>query len=218
MQWVETIVMKTLHGRAKRNFSFVRPFIEGNAVLDIGAAEGWTGGMIKRDAPHRDVHLLDVADFNQTDLPLTLYDGQTFPFEDNSFDTSLLLLILHHCTDPDRVLSEALRVTRKRLIITESVYNFQAGRAMLFVADNIVNGLRSHSRMAKGLNFCTTEEWEARFSQMDVSLRYKEWISKGFHKHILYVLDIGKEAFRPIRLVLVYLPVVLVLSDHLIPS
>ncbi len=190
MEQAETFVMKFLRRRAKHNFSFVRPFIEGNVVLDIGAAEGWTGSMITSAAPHRDVYLLDVADFNQTELPLILYDGQTFPFKDKRFDTSLLLLILHHCTNPERVLSEALRVTRKRLIITESVYRFQVGRAMLFLADNLVNGLRSHARMATGLRFCTTEEWEARFSKMNVTLAYKGWISKGFHKHVIYVLDI----------------------------
>lgn len=185
-----SLIMKALHRRAKHNFSYVSPFIEGNSVLDIGAAEGWIGAMLELNIPQRDVHLLDVEDFNQTDFPLTLYDGHTFPFEDNSFDTSLLLLILHHCDDPDRVLSEAARVTRKRLIITESVYNYQIGRATLFIADNIVNGLRTNAKMAKGLKFRTAVQWEELFAQTGLSLTHKEWITKGFHKHILYVLDL----------------------------
>lgn len=189
-----SFIMKCLRGRAQHHVSFVRPYIEGNSILDIGAAEGWTGEMIKQNAPQPDVHLLDIADFNQTDLPLTLYDGHTFPFADNCFDTSLLLLILHHCDDPMRVLREAMRVTRHRLIITESVYHYQAGRAALFVADNLVNALRTNASMAWGLKFRTAAQWEACFSRMALSLHHKEWISKGFHKHILFVLNLEQEA------------------------
>lgn len=189
----DSYITRALHKRAMYNFSFVRPYIKGKSVLDIGAAEGWTGDMIRKDGPRRDIHLLDIQNFNQTDLPLTLYDGHTFPFKDNSFDTSLLLLILHHCADPDKVLSEAARVTRKRLIITESVYNSQPGRAMLFMADNVVNGLRTNAKMAKGLKFRTPGQWERCFLQQGLFLSHKQWLSKGFHKHVLYVLDLDKE-------------------------
>ena len=185
--------MKTLYRRAEHNFSYLRPHIVGKSVLDIGAAEGWTGEMIRSDDPGRQVQLLDVDDFNQTDLPLTVYDGQTIPFNDKSFDTSCLCLILHHCDDPDRVLSEAMRVTRKRLIITESVYHYKIGRALLYIADNIVNGLRTHSQMAKALHFRKSDEWERRFLEMGLAVQQRVWISRGFHKHILYVLERDKE-------------------------
>ena len=183
-------LMKKLRRQATQNFAPLRPFIEGNAVLDVGAAEGWTGELIKADDASRNVQLLDVTDLNQTDLPHTVYDGTTFPFADNSFDTSTLLLILHHCNDSGRVLDEAIRVTRKRLIITESVYHNPLGRALLFVADNAVNGLRSNGTMATGLKFKKPKTWEAIFKQKNLALRHKEWISRGFHKHILYVLDV----------------------------
>ena len=170
-------IMNLLKKRAEHNFSYVRPFIEGDSILDIGAAEGWTGEMIKKSGKDRDVQLLDVDDFNQTSLPLTLYDGQTFPFKDNQFDTCLLLLILHHCDGPFRVLSEAARVTRKRLIITESVYNFILGKALLFMCDNMVNALRTNGKMAYGLKFLKTRVWESQFSKMGASITHKKWIS-----------------------------------------
>ena len=182
-----------LRQQGQKNFTPVRPFINGNSVLDVGAAEGWTGEMIKADGASRNVQLLDVADLNQTDLPHTGYDGINFPFADNSFDTSTLLLILHHCSDPDRVLDEAIRVTRKRLIITESVYHNPLGYALLFVADNVVNGLRSNGQMATGLKFKKPQAWEAIFKQKNLTLRHKAWISEGFHKHILYVLDVAEQ-------------------------
>lgn len=193
MRRADSFLMQTLYKRARHNFSFIKPHILGQSVLDIGSAEGWTGNLVTQDKPGCSVQLLDVTDLNQTDLPLTLYDGKNFPFQDNEFDTSLLLLILHHCDDPDRVLEEALRVTRKRLIVTESVYHHLFGRAVLFCADNIVNGLRSNAKMATGLKFKTPAQWEQTFADLGLSLHHKEWISRGFHKHILYVLDVDKK-------------------------
>ena len=190
MKHFKVSIMQKLRTHAQQNFAPVRGFIEGNSVLDVGAAEGWTGEMIKADEASRNVQLLDVTDLNQTDLPHTVYDGTTFPFPDNSFDTGTLLLILHHCSNPDRVLDEAIRVTRKRLIVTESVYHNPLGRALLFVADNAVNGLRSNGTMATGLKFKKPQTWEAKFKQKNLTLRHKQWISEGFHKHILYVLDV----------------------------
>lgn len=186
-------LMRALYNRAQHNFTFIEPHILGQNILDVGSAEGWTGRFITQHKPDCSVQLLDVTDLNQTNLPLTLYDGNNFPFQDNAFDTSLLLLILHHCDDPDRVLEEALRVTRKRLIVTESVYHHMLGRAVLFCADNIVNSLRSNAKMATGLKFRTPAQWEQKFAEFGLSIHHKEWISRGFHKHILYVLDVDKK-------------------------
>lgn len=193
MRRADSFLMQTLYKRAQHNFSFIKPHILGQSILDIGSAEGWTGNLVTQNKPDSTVQLLDVTDLNQTDLPLTLYDGKNFPFQDNEFDTSLLLLILHHCDDPDLVLQEALRVTRKRLIVTESVYHHLLGRAALFCADNIVNGLRSNATMATGLKFKTPAQWEQRFADLGVSVHHRQWISRGFHKHILYVLDVGEK-------------------------
>src|SRR2546427_1259923 len=44
------------------------------------------------------------------------------PFRDGTFDTTLISLALHHCEAPEAVLDEAVRVTRSRLLVVESVY------------------------------------------------------------------------------------------------
>jgi ubiquinone/menaquinone biosynthesis C-methylase UbiE len=61
----------------------------------------------------RDLRLLNV------DVPLRVYDGHTLPFTTNQFDVSLLFYVLHHCQDPHRLLHEAVRVTRQKIIIIE---------------------------------------------------------------------------------------------------
>ena len=64
---------------------------------------------------------VDVEDFNATDLKLTLFDGRTLPFPDNSFDVVLLIFVLHHAEDPKAVLHEARRVCRGKVIAFEDV-------------------------------------------------------------------------------------------------
>jgi len=44
--------------------------------------------------------------------------GETLPFSDASFDTVLLIDVLEHVPEPSRLITEALRVARKNLLIT----------------------------------------------------------------------------------------------------
>lgn len=180
---------KILKKRAQKNFSYIADFIRGENILEIGAAEGWNGALAKAADSNRHVELLDVVDMNKTDLSLTLYNGRDIPFADGRFDTTLILLALHHCTDPDAVLREAVRVTKGRIIITESVYRNMGGRAVLWFLDNLLNGVRSGHLMPEGLYFRTEVEWNKTFSEYGLHLQKKQWISKGLHKHILFVLD-----------------------------
>ncbi|TVQ84744.1 MAG: class I SAM-dependent methyltransferase [Micavibrio sp.] len=186
---MKNLLARALEKRARHNFSFIADYVEGDKIIDIGAAEGWNGRLAKQAGENRDVRLLDVADMNRTDLPLTLYDGKAIPFADETFDTALLLLVLHHCSDPDTVLREAARVTRRRLIVTESVYRTKPGRHVLWCLDNALNGLRSGNLMPEGLHFRTTAEWIETFGRHGLLLRKTEYISKTLHKHILFVLD-----------------------------
>ncbi len=182
---------RLLKMRALRNGARVRPFVSGARVLEVGAAESWIGGMLKAENPRRDVQLLDVVDLNRTDLPLTLYDGHTIPFPDNHFDTTLVMMVLHHCDDPERVLVEAARVTRSRLIVTESVYRCRPGRWLLSRLDNLVNSLRSGGRMSRGLHFRTVPRWRETFARHGLHLHREHWISRGLHRHIAFVLEPG---------------------------
>ncbi len=48
---------------------------------------------------------------------LHLAAGEHLPFEDKEFDFSALITVLEFCSDPEAVLSEAFRVSRKELFI-----------------------------------------------------------------------------------------------------
>ncbi|MFD0576144.1 class I SAM-dependent methyltransferase [Dactylosporangium darangshiense] len=89
-----------------------------DAVLDLGAGSCKLAKLlIGREG--LEVIAVDVVDHNVTDLPLTLYDGERLPFADGSFDTVLLIFVLHHAADPDGLLREALRLSRRQVLVVE---------------------------------------------------------------------------------------------------
>lgn len=175
---------------SRRSFEGIRPYVVGPRVLDIGAAEGWVGELLSAREAYK-VQLLDVANLNRTQLPLRVYNGLDVPFPDRSFDTALLMLTLHHCKAPDHTLDEAVRVTRKRLIVTESTFRHEPGRWLLMRMDRAFNAWRSRNLIpeAEALRFRTVSEWRRAFRERDLVLRLQRDLSCGLHRHVLFVLD-----------------------------
>ena len=80
-------------------------------VLDIGCADGWARGVLR----HCDYIGLDypatASGLYQT-RPQVFADGASLPFASSSFDTVLLLEVLEHVIDAERVLAEIDRVLK----------------------------------------------------------------------------------------------------------
>ena len=91
------------------------------SVLDIGVGPGLALRHVIRHNPHLTCAGIDIRDLRLpgVEVPLQVYDGHTLPFAADQFDVSLLFYVLHHCCDPDRLLAEAVRVTRQKLLLIE---------------------------------------------------------------------------------------------------
>ncbi|TVR52127.1 MAG: methyltransferase domain-containing protein [Puniceicoccaceae bacterium] len=173
---------------ARQRFRMIRPWLVGRTLLDVGAAEGWVG-WAAREETGMEVRLVDVADLNRTGLPHDRYDGLSLPYPDNSYDTVLVLLTLHHCDEPERVLAEAARVARRRLLVTESVYRTAPGRLLLRLLDGGFNGLRAAGSMAPARHFKTVAEWRTVFRRHGLRIEAERWLSRGLHWQRLFVLE-----------------------------
>lgn len=94
---------------------------QARSLLDIGVGTGLALRHVMRHNPQLTFTGVDIRDLRlpDVDVPLQLYDGETLPFADSRFDVSLLFYVLHHCQKPVRVLEEAVRVTRRKLILIE---------------------------------------------------------------------------------------------------
>ncbi len=106
-------------------------------VLDIGAGACDVTALFLRNGFH--VTPLDVKNLSCVDeLEPVLFDGARIPFDDDAYDTALLLNVLHHTADPDATLREARRVAR-RIVIHEDIYRSRLQRHATYLMDSITN-------------------------------------------------------------------------------
>lgn len=100
--------------------SFVSIIEPHSRIIDIGAGPGHLAREMTLQLGAR-VTMIDVAKYNQTDLPLIVCDSRELAFADNSFDYAVLSFVLHHCKEPEKILQEALRVSRQAIVIENDV-------------------------------------------------------------------------------------------------
>ena len=190
--------MKGLWARLLRRYAraeadAVAGFVIGARVLDLGAAEAYvTAALSERTGLW--VCGVDVGLYRQAPAPYAVYDGRRLPFPDATFDTTLLLLTLHHCARPEAVLDEAIRVTRQRLVVTESVYRTRLERLWLDQLDGRVNYFRHHGAMQPALHFRRPEEWRQLWDTRALSVVEIRWLGSAVerlvHHPLLWALDV----------------------------
>ena len=95
---------------------------ENDQVLDVGCGGGLLGDSItKASNIPSGVRVQGAEKFPRGDEPITVtkFDGDRLPFDDNSFDVSILADVLHHEQNPQNLLRECARVSRKRVLIKD---------------------------------------------------------------------------------------------------
>ncbi len=107
--------IRDYHRRYRRHLA------QASSLLDIGVGSGLALRHVMEQNPHLTATGIDIRDLRLPDVkvPLQLYNGHTMPFDANRFDVSLIFYVLHHCENPQRVLEEAVRVTRQTIIVIE---------------------------------------------------------------------------------------------------
>ncbi len=97
---------------------------DGNNALTIGAIVGATR------LEGVDVHVRPTAK-----IAVVPYDGLHLPFPDRSFDAVTLIDVLHHCSDPQQVLGEVVRVARNVVAIKDHFAFGPITNKMLYYMD-----------------------------------------------------------------------------------
>jgi SAM-dependent methyltransferase len=151
----------------------IAPHIKSSSkILDIG-----TGNMLiaKSLKERKDIKVqgLDVIDMNLTNLPHKLFDGEVIPFPNKSFDTSLLIGVLHHVDKQKKLLKEAMRVTESEIIIFEDTYKTNFGKGWLKIRD-VVGNIPEEPNMNFALNFRTVEKWVTLFDELGLEINYNK--------------------------------------------
>ena len=116
--------------RAKKVFETLKNWLVGRKILDYGAGLGLLGKEITLKLK-KEVVLTDIADKNITSLPFWLSGPEKTPFPDGQFDTVLLVNVLHHTKNPQKIISEAKRISKNRIIILEHhIYHKKKARGL----------------------------------------------------------------------------------------
>jgi ubiquinone/menaquinone biosynthesis C-methylase UbiE len=166
-------------------------------VLDLGAGTGWVAQRVA-ERKGCQVHLVDVLDVNETNLPLRVYDGRSIPYEDKSFDTTMLVFVLHHALNQAEILQEVSRVTRRRIIIVEDTPRNMFELVVNKVCDTL--GSFQHG-FSDPHNYHKIEAWTATFRELGLSLAHQEVIPPFFpfyYTKALFVLAASPAVQPPI--------------------
>ncbi len=187
-----SLVQSFLRRYARAEARALAQHVTGQSLLDLGAGEGWVAEGLRALAPVWTCGV-DVGPFRLTRGPYAIYDGARLPFRDSTFDATLLSLVLHHCEAPEAVLGEAVRVTRTRLLVVESVYRTPRERFWLDLLDGRLNRYRHGGMMSVPRAFRRPEEWRALFESHGLRLIALEWLGGRFerlvHHPLLFVMD-----------------------------
>ena len=138
----------------------------GDRVLDIGCGDGKIDSLIMKKV---DVTIegLDVLVRNETYIPVKQFNGKEIPFEDNSFDTIIIIDVLHHTDDPKQLLREIKRVAKKNILIKDHLLNGFLAKGTLKLMDYVGN---SHYGVRLPYNYLTKSEWTEIFRELDLTV------------------------------------------------
>lgn len=134
-------------------------------ILDIGCGDGTIDRKIMSMRSDVKITGLDILKRKKTLVPVIIFNGKTIPSADNSYDAILLIDVLHHTSNPDALLKEAVRVSKKSVIIKDHFLRGRMSSYILRCMDWIGN--ESHN-VNLPYNYYTHERWEKAFKKFNL--------------------------------------------------
>lgn len=157
--------------RAEVLVSYLAPLLPPDArVLDIGCGDGRIDSLIMNRRPDVSIFGIDVLLRENTYIPVTAFDGESIPYETESFDAVIFVDVLHHANRPSNLLKEAKRVSRNVIVLKDHIKKgFLSGLTLRFM-DWIGN---AHHGVVLPYNYWTEDQWHETFA--DLNLIVQEW-------------------------------------------
>lgn len=139
----------------------------GSSMLDVGTGDGQIALKIAREQTGTQVEGIDIMKRPTTHIPVTLFDGDTIPFEDNSMDVVSFVDVLHHTHDPQILISEAARVARKAVLIKDHLSENAIDNMTLRVMDWVGNAPHG---VVLPYNYASREQWDGWFENAGLTI------------------------------------------------
>lgn len=162
---VRKAIGETFFGGAVLNIATqIMPFLKSkDRIIDLGAGTCLITKLLKDKG--YDVQAVDIKNNSYyPEIKVRIYDGRYLPFKDNEFDACILKSVLHHTHNPEAVLREAVRVSKK-LIIYENVVTNIFQRYYTYLIDCMMNRELIEPHTNK-----TDKEWRLLFKRLRLDL------------------------------------------------
>ena len=160
--------------RAQRLAAHLAEMIPQNCtVLDVGSGDGRIDTLLLQLRPDLKIHGVEVSTRTQASFPVIYFDGKILPFEKQSFDVVMFVDVLHHTDDPLVLLSEAVRVARRAIVLKDHVMQGTFASVRLRFMDHVGNARHG---VALPFNYWTAQQWAE--AEEGLELRQKHEIKK----------------------------------------
>jgi len=178
--------------------SVLAPYIQdAHTLLDFGCDDMDLDRHLIRENLRLQITGIDVVDSHpklDNRMKFTVYNGKTIPFPKKSFDITMAYHVFHHCEDPIASLSEVKRVTKKRIIIIESVLRSNLEIPGFMLADFLAN-VRREAHIPMPFHVHTAIWWNDVFKKLQLRVVEQQsvgvfptWLPIG--KTTLYILSV----------------------------
>jgi SAM-dependent methyltransferase len=167
------------------------------SVLDVGCGDGVVDRRLTELRRDVSIEGADVLVRPTTHLPVTLFNGTTLPYADASFDAVMFVDVLHHADDPIVLLREAVRVSRRQIVLKDHRRNGVLARTTLRFMDRVGNA--RHGVALPG-NYWSEGEWRRAFAQLNLTVAswssdialYPFWATWAFGRSLHFVASVIK--------------------------
>jgi 2-polyprenyl-3-methyl-5-hydroxy-6-metoxy-1,4-benzoquinol methylase len=103
----------------EERFETLRPYLlKGAKTLDLGAGSGKISKKI--DEYGCPCSIADALNWSQVDLPFVQVKDNEIAAPDGAYDQLTAYAVFHHSSDPKKLMTEAFRVAKQRVIFVES--------------------------------------------------------------------------------------------------
>lgn len=140
-------------------------FPDAENALDVGCGSGHLAKEMMQKLGAVDIQGVDVSIHENTAIPVSSYDGNRLPFEDQSWDVAMAIDVLHHCDDPVKTIRELCRVSRRYIVIKDHISENRLDATILRFMDWFGN--RGYGT-ALPYNFLSSADWSRAFNSCGI--------------------------------------------------
>jgi SAM-dependent methyltransferase len=139
-------------------------------VIDVGSGNGLIARTVMNTRSDVSIQGVDVMKRDVEYIPVTVYDGISLPFEDNSCDATLFVDVLHHTLTISQLLAEARRISKNLIVIKDHLCESRFDHRVLSFMDDVGNA-RFGVQIPQ--NYLSKSDWQQVFKE--AQLEVVEW-------------------------------------------